>query len=265
MSDLGDLGLSSYEEAAYRALLQLGRAPASEVAETGDVPQGRVYDVLNGLASRDLVRVHRSSDPRRYAAVDPETAVDRLLAERERELAAERERYADLAEAARTELSETLPVEGQFWEVGLGADDAVAAMREQFDRAEDRLLSVVGPPYGESDPEALRRETDAYAELVAGDVDAKLLTTPAIVEASPVSGLDDALDTEGFAVRTTSEVGLTFDVLDGEEVYLGVPAPFEAGERVGAVVVRDADFARRMEDRFESAWERASPVESVVR
>lgn len=264
MSDLGDLGLSSYEEAAYRALLQLGRAPASDVAETGDVPQGRIYDVLNGLASRDIVRVHRGSEPRRYTAVDPETAVDRLLAERERELAAERERYADIAEAARTELSETLPVEGQFWEVGLGADDAVAAMREQFDRAEDRLYSVVGPPYGESDPDALRRETEAYAELVAGDVEARLLTTPAVVEASPVADLRDALDVEGFAVRTTPEVGLTFDVLDGEEVYLGVPAPFDAGERVGAVVVRDPDFARRMEDRFESAWERATPVESVV-
>jgi len=164
MSDLGDLGLSSYEEAAYRALLGLGRATASEVAETGDVPKGRVYDVLNGLAARDLVRVHRGSEPRRYAAVDPETAVDRLLAERERELAAERERYADIAEATRTELSETVPVEGQFWEVGVGADDAVAAMREQFDRADDRLWSVVGPPYGESDPEADSASSSRVAE-----------------------------------------------------------------------------------------------------
>jgi len=265
MSDLGDLGLSSYEEAAYRALLGLGRATASEVAETGDVPKGRVYDVLNGLAARDLVRVHRGSEPRRYAAVDPETAVDSLLAERERELAAERERYADIAEATRTELSETVPVEGQFWEVGVGADDAVAAMREQFDRADDRLWSVVGPPYGESDPEAVRRETEAYVDLVTGGVEAKLLTTPAIVEASPVTDIQNALDTDGFAVRTTEAVGLTFDVLDGEEVYLGVPAPFEAGERVGAVVVRDSDFARRMEARFEAAWARSTPVESVVR
>jgi sugar-specific transcriptional regulator TrmB len=199
MSDLGDLGLSSYEEAAYRALLGLGRATASEVAETGDVPKGRVYDVLNGLAARDLVRVHRGSEPRRYAAVDPETAVDRLLAERERELAAERERYADIAEATRTELSETVPVEGQFWEVGVGADDAVAAMREQFDRADDRLWSVVGPPYGESDSEAVRRETEAYVDLVTGGVEAKLLTTPAIVEASPVTDIQNALDTDGFA------------------------------------------------------------------
>jgi len=180
MSDLEDLGLSGYGAAAYRALLQLGRAPASEVAETGDVPQGRIYDVLNGLAARDLVRIHRGSDPRRYAAVDPDTAVDRLLAERERELDAERERYADLADAVSRELAQTLPVEGQFWEVGMGADDA--AMREQFDRADDRLLSVVGPPYDESDPAAVRRETEVYADLVAGDVEAKLLTTPGIVE-----------------------------------------------------------------------------------
>jgi len=263
MSDLGDLGLSSYEEAAYRALLQLGRATASDVAETGDVPKGRIYDVLNGLAARDIVRAHTGSEPRRYEAVHPDEAVDRLLAERERELAAERDRYENLADSVSTELSRTVPVEGQFWEVGLGADDAVAAMGEQFDRADDRLYSVVGPPYGESAPEAVRRETEAYADLVAGDVEARLLTTPELVAANPTEALVDALDSaEGFAVRTTSTIDLTFDVLDGEEVYLNAPAPFTPGERVGAVVVRDSEFASRMEARFEEAWAEAEPVVS---
>lgn len=261
MSDLGELGLSAYEEAAYRALLTLGRATASEVAESGDVPKGRVYDVLNGLAARDLVRVHTANEPRRYAAVDPETAADRLLAERERELDAERQRYAELADSVSTELAETLPVEGQFWEVGVGADDAVAAMREQFDRADDRLYSVVGPPYEESAPDALRRETEAYAELVTGDVEARLLTTPGVVEASPVDDLAATVDeVDGFAVRTTPRIHLTFDVLDGAEVYLNAPAPFSPGDRVGAVVVRDADFASRMARRFERAWADADPV-----
>jgi len=263
MSDLGDLGLSSYEEAAYRALLKLGRATASDVAATGEVPKGRIYDVLNGLAARDIVRAHTGSEPRRYEAVHPEEAVDRLLAERERELAAERERYENLAESASTELSRTVPVEGQFWEVGMGDDDAVAAMGEQFDRADDRLYSVVGPPYGESAPEAIRRESEAYADLVAGDVEAKLLTTPALADSNPTEALADAQESaEDFAVRTTADIDLTFDILDGEEVYLNAPAPFESGERVGAVVVRDAAFASRMEARFEEAWAKADPVVS---
>ncbi len=85
MSELGMLGLSSYEEKVYRSLLVTGAATATELSEISAVPKGRIYDVLNGLEARRLIRM-RSSDPNQYVAVQPETVVDRLLAERAYEL-----------------------------------------------------------------------------------------------------------------------------------------------------------------------------------
>lgn len=262
MSDLGDLGLSGYEERAYRALLALGAATASEVAASSDVPKGRIYDVLNGLAARDVVDVRSGGEARTYVPVDPDEAVDRLLAERKRELDRERDRYEDLAEAVSEELARTVPVEGQFWEIGMGSDDAVAGMREQFDRADDHLLSVVGPPYDATPFDAYRPEVDAYADLVDTDVEVKLLTTPDVLSKQPPEQLTTALaDASEFAVRTTPDVRLTFDVVDGEQVYLSVPAPFTPAERAGAVVVRDADLAGSMADRFRTAWADARAVD----
>jgi sugar-specific transcriptional regulator TrmB len=264
MSDLGELGLSSYEESAYRALLRRGRATASEVAAAGDVPKGRVYDVLNALAGRDVVRVHAASDPRRYEAVPPDIAVDRLLAERKRELDAERDRYERVAEAVSSDLAGTMPTAAQFWAIGVGDEDAVAGMHEQFDRADESLLSVVGPPYDAAAFEAYSREVDAYADLVAADIEVQLLTTPAILDSQPSEQLVDALDTaEDFAVRTAPGIHLSYDVLDGEEVYLSVPAPFEAGERVGGAVVRDENLAADLTDRFERVWADATPVDTA--
>lgn len=264
MGDLTELGLSSYEASAYRTLLSLGPATASEVAEASEVPRGRIYDVLNGLAARDVVRT-RAGPARQYEAVDPDRAVERLLAERERELARERERYEELAESVSDELSRTVPLRGQFWEVGLGGDGAVTGMREQFGRAEEHLLSVVGPPYGEAPFEAYSDEADAYADLVAADVEVKLLTTPAVVEAGHSPQLADALaDDPDFAVRALPGIGLSYDVIDGREVYLSVPAPFAAGERVGSAVVRDADLAGSMAARFREAWRDAEPVDPAA-
>lgn len=265
MSELGELGLSGYEEAAYRSLLTLGRATASDVADGAGVPRGRVYDVLNGLAARNLVRTHAASEPRRYEAVDPEVAVDRLLAERTRDLEAERERYESLADAASAELTRTLPVASQFWGIGMDDGDAVVGIREEFDRADERLWSVVGPPYEAAPVETYDAEVDAYADLVTDDLDVRLLTTPGALEsgfAERFRGLVE--DIPSFAVRTTPDARLSFDVIDDAAVCLTLPAPFEAGDRTGAVVVRDADLADAMASRFRAAWADATPVDPAT-
>ncbi|WP_161782639.1 TrmB family transcriptional regulator, partial [Halococcus sediminicola] len=75
MTVLGELGLSSYEEKVYRTLLVTGSVTAAELSDTSGVPKGRIYDVVNGLEARNLIW-RQSSDPNRYAAVQPESVVD---------------------------------------------------------------------------------------------------------------------------------------------------------------------------------------------
>ncbi|SFR98656.1 Sugar-specific transcriptional regulator TrmB [Halomicrobium zhouii] len=265
MSDLTELGLSSYEEQAYRALLTLGPATAQQVSETSDVPKGRVYDVLNALAARDLVEVRAGAEPRQYAAADPDEAVDRLLDERRADLRDERARYEQLAADVSAELSTAVPSESRFWPIPLGSEDAVAGMGEQFDAAEASLLSVVAAPYEGAALEAYRDEIDAYADLVRTGLEVKLLTTPALIDRTPSDQLARAVaDAPDFAVRTTTGINLTYDVLDRDAVYLSVPTPFTDGERLGAVLVRDDDLADRLEGRFREAWAAAEPVEPAV-
>jgi sugar-specific transcriptional regulator TrmB len=124
MSDLGELGLSSYEEKAYRALIALGPATAREVSEASDVPMGRIYDVLNGLDAREVVRTQPSTEPTTYAAVDPAVAIDRLLAERKRELDAKAARYEQVADAVASELAATTPTKSRFWSASLDGEAA---------------------------------------------------------------------------------------------------------------------------------------------
>lgn len=265
MSDLTELGLSSYEEKVYRALLTLGPATAPRISEASDVPRGRIYDVLNALAARDVVERRSGPEPRRYAAVEPDEAVERLLAERRADLREERARYEQVAADVSTELSTTVPSESRFWPIPIGSEDAVAGMGEQFDAAEESLLSVVGTPYESASETASRREIDAYTDLVRDGLEVKLLTTPSLVERAPTTELARAMaDAPSFAVRTTDEVHLTYDVLDRRAVYLSVPTPFTDGERLGAVLVRDDDLADRLETRFREVWETARPVEPEV-
>ena len=74
---LGELGLSTYAARTFVGLQKLGVATASEVADVTDVPRSQVYGATEELESVGLVDTHQSS-PRRYRAVDVETARDLL-------------------------------------------------------------------------------------------------------------------------------------------------------------------------------------------
>jgi sugar-specific transcriptional regulator TrmB len=260
MSDLADLGLSSYEEKAYRSLLSLGPATAREVSEAGDVPRGRVYDVLNGLDARGIVRT-REGEPTTYAPVDPEVAADRLLSARERDIEAERQRYEDAAAGVKSSLAGPVPTEGRFWSVPAGSKTARSILEAQFAAADERILSVVGPPYDRLDWTDHRAELSAMTDLLEGDLDLRWILTEDLVEAVPDAAWDELPAGPGSPeVRSATEVFASFDVIDREAVYVTVPAPFAADDVLGGVVVRDAELVERLETRFERFWERAAPV-----
>jgi len=255
MSDLAELGLSSYEAGVYRTLLSLGAAPAREISDASDVPRGRIYDVLNTLDSRGLVRTHDSREPTRYAAVDPEVAVDRLLDERRRELSEQRQHYESVAQKVSEQLSPAIPTESRFWTAPLGSEEALSLARDQQELAEDRITSVIGAPYENAVWEQYAAEIDVIEREIDAELDVRVL-----VSESLLSGIGDEIQnelfdlSEGLAVRSTPDLSITVDVVDGHTVYVHVTDPFDPSERLGVVAVRDEAFADSIEIAFENVW-----------
>ncbi|MFC6836770.1 TrmB family transcriptional regulator [Halomarina ordinaria] len=53
-----EAGLSPYQASTYVALLDLGTASATELAEAAEVPSARIYDVLRDLESRGYIETY---------------------------------------------------------------------------------------------------------------------------------------------------------------------------------------------------------------
>ncbi|AEM38996.1 transcriptional regulator, TrmB [Pyrolobus fumarii 1A] len=108
VSELIELGLNRYEARAYIALLRLGEAPASTVAEAARIPLTRVYDVLSSLEEKGLVMVIHQR-PKLYKAVEPRLALSNLVGYLEARFREELDRKRRLADALVEKLASVEP------------------------------------------------------------------------------------------------------------------------------------------------------------
>ncbi|WP_336036360.1 TrmB family transcriptional regulator [Halobacterium yunchengense] len=262
MSRLAELGLSSYEEQCYRALVARGPSSAQAASDASGVPMGRVYDVLNGLAARGLVTTE-PTEPTTYAAVPPTEAADVLLAERRSELDAHAQRYERLAEEVGDDLAATPPAEGRFWTAPLGSDAAVTLTERAFVDAESSVRSAMSRPYASAAWTDYEAELTAFHDALPVDHDVRALVDARVLDGVPADVRDRYRDGDAIAVRVTTGLSLTFDVVDDDRVFFHVPHPLDDGERLGGVELRDDALVDRLAHRFERAWDAAKPLGAV--
>jgi len=82
---LTSCGLNEYESKAYSSLVFLGPSKAGMISRESNVPQSKIYEVLDQLMGKQLVEMF-DGRPKEFKAVPPETALRNLLEERTREL-----------------------------------------------------------------------------------------------------------------------------------------------------------------------------------
>lgn len=264
MESLCDLGVSSYEAQAYRGLLAIGSGTAQEVSEEAEVPMGRVYDALNGLESRGLVRVQTAGEPKRYAPVEPDAAVDRLIEARRRELRAEIESY----EAGRDDLVERLdairrPID-RFWTATVGPDETVELLLERIDGADERIVLVAATLLDRFDDRVRERLLEAVLDALGRGVEVWVLLSPSVLDAATGTMGDDraalVLDRGGLTARVSERLHGNFHLIDGREVCLALAHPLDPDRLFGMIDVHDEQFAERVADNFRDVWAAADPV-----
>ena len=262
MTDLRELGLSSYEDRAYRALLELGTATAREVAQASGVPMGRIYDALGRLEARDLIRSQTGNRPRRYVAVEPSIAVDRLLDDRKREIRSELDRLDRLAEAAVEGLERPGPVEGRFYTVAVGPNESVSLLLERLDAADEQIVVTAAEPTGQFDLDDVGgRVLDRLAGALDRGVAVSLLLDRRLVETAP-DRLINAINREpfiddAFSIRVTDAIHGTFNLIDENEVCIEIANPLWTNDIVGLIDLHDPRLAIEFENGFRERWDEA--------
>ncbi|MGM0605507.1 MAG: TrmB family transcriptional regulator [Halobacteriota archaeon] len=266
MASLRDLGLSEYEARSYRSLLRTGPTTAKELSRSSEVPMGRIYDVLNSLEQHNLVRSQAASRPKKYVAVEPEAALDRLLEDKHRELDERAQQYRTVVDELVDELDSAEPVSGKFWTAAVGEDETIDLLVERIAAAESEIVMIAGSPGSGFDLGTVGdRVTETIEVALDRDVDVSLLLSRSLVSDLPKSVgrtyAEKLADHPGFAVRTANTVDGTFNVIDGVEVCIEVPNPLDPEQAFAMIDLKDPEFATDVQEVFAPQWEQADPLE----
>ncbi|ELY94187.1 TrmB family transcriptional regulator [Natrialba hulunbeirensis JCM 10989] len=254
---LAELGLSGYEARAYLALAHNGSLTADEVASEADIPQGRIYDVLNSLVDRSLVRAD-DGRPRTYVHVESTEAVDRLLETRVTELEDKQsayERTASVAADALADLSYSSDTAGEGFATSALHDQAAQdLLLERFAAADDSIrITVDAVDIG---PEWRDVFSTRLADLLETGLSVRLLASDLSSATDKLGALVDA----GLDVREVERVPQQrFIVIDGIEVCLEVVNPVDDEELLAVVNFRDNETARELAESFDELWAGAAP------
>ncbi len=265
MASLRDLGLSEYESRAFRALLTAGPTTAKELSRASDVPMGRIYDVLNSLETYNLVRSQTASRPKKYVAVEPETALDRLLADKKRELQEKIDQYEDIVDDLSDQLDTAEPVDEPFWTAALGPAEASDLLVERLAAADERIVTVASSPTQPFDLDAVGvRIIEEFEAALDRGATVSVLLRPEVLEEIPEAVgerySDQLQQRDAFAVRTSTDVTGTFELIDRSEVCIEVPHPLENGDTFAVIDLKDREFASGVESAFEARWAEAEPL-----
>jgi sugar-specific transcriptional regulator TrmB len=225
---------------------------------------GRIYDVLNGLETHDLVRSQTASRPQKYAAVEPRTALDRLLEEKREELAEAERQYEAVVEELAEQL-ESGPIEEAFWTASVGTEETIDLLVERLSTADERLVVVGSAPDNYDVRAAADRIVDGIEDALERGVEVFMLLPPSFYDEIPTEvgrEYEQRLRAhEEFHVRASERVSSTFEIIDESEVCIEVPHPL-GGSTFAAIAVRDREFAAGVYEEFEPRWEEAEPPDS---
>lgn len=255
---LTELGLTSYEAAAYLTLLRRDSFTASELSQKAHIPRQRIYDVIDSLTEKGLCQL-RTSSPCTLAATEPVLALTALSTRLTGELEGRRDTIAARG-AEVTGSLQSLYKEGRGQETPLSyvhiyRDRAqIAAVARELARAaqEEIKLCLRGPAVFDPGVSA-----ELLGDALTRGVSCRALCTSEVSLGREFGSLLARYSGRGLAVRRLEGSGFPAPralVFDDHAVLLFFPEPLAGPPSFQTVVIRHPEMLLMMNFTFESLW-----------
>ncbi len=224
-----------YEAAAYSVLAKHGPLEATDVVVRANIPQGRVYDVLNRLHSEGVVIKH-GRQPTQYAAQNPKQIIEPKKEAFDRVAT---EAINSLEPAYEMNLEEE---QHPAW-VTKNISGVATQVRDLMDAVNNRLWILERSLWFK------KIDIERLDSLAKQNVDVRVLGW------NPRQDLNRVVsETDKVTVRELKKVQTSFYIGDDDRILLNL----NDGET--GIIFRDEAMAKILIERFEDLYQGASEV-----
>ena len=250
VTQLSQLGLTSYEAKAYVALTRRDSSTAAQAARLAGVPRQRIYDVLASLVEKGLA-VTRPGRVIKYAPTAPDLALEGLLERRRQELAA-------LEHAAEQMVQKLKPA----YDAGQEHTDPLEyievlrdrrAINERFEELQQgikhEILVFTKPPYATPAQENVEGLEVAASHRACSVYEFSAFDDPAFVE-----GVRRFVDA-GEDARFVPELPLKLVIIDESIVMFGMEDPVAGRVELTMLVIEHPSLAKILKTAFMAYWD----------
>jgi DNA-binding GntR family transcriptional regulator/DNA-binding CsgD family transcriptional regulator len=246
--DLTAAGIEPFDESVYRAAVSRRVASPAEIAGALGCSAERVGRALDRLREQGLVG-RLAGTRRRYAAIEPQAALDALVRARTGELDHVRLAAAELSRmfaAAREDAAEEV-------EIATGGDALARWFVTLQQEARHEVLTLDRPPY------ALTTSNPVEAAAMTRGVTYRAVYAPEALEWPGV--LDDIRELVKHGEQARVLPGLRVKVAIADRKLALIPLSLDL-TRVRAAIIRPSALLDAMVDYWELCWRQALPLDA---
>lgn len=164
VGDLTSLGLTKNEAKAYHSLVRLGKSSARVIAEDSGIPRSKVYETLDLLEKRGIIKKITGSDPTLFDPAPVDAALDHLEEKVKSSATSARKKLQGLQSLRGTEAKEFA------WAVQ-GMEQVIMGLRTAIENAEEYIYIA------SVSPNLLGHLRGAFSTAKSRDVKIELFTT----------------------------------------------------------------------------------------
>ena len=164
VGDLTSLGLTKNEAKAYHSLVRLGKSTARVIAEDSGIPRSKVYETLDLLEKRGIIKKVAGSDPALFDPAPVDAALDHLEEKVKSSATSARKKLKGLQSLRGTEAKE-------FAWAEQGMEQVIMGLRTSVENAQEYIYIA------SASPSLLGHLRGAFSAAKSRGVEIELFTT----------------------------------------------------------------------------------------
>jgi sugar-specific transcriptional regulator TrmB len=276
---LKNLKVSSYGIASYMSLLPSNTFTAREICKRSGVPGGRIYEVLEDLKEKGLIRIQESR-PKKYVAIPPNIAFHSLISHLKEENQKNINLLINRAKNLETDLFKSNLLKKNdtsrvFWSTALGYYSIESLYINSIRELEEELLiNVLIDKNTSKRITFLKRVFDEIFKALNRGIQIKFLCSfkneeEQFSERTKINQIklyNDLTEkfknvynlsssTDGLEIRATfTNIPTYYDLFDKKRVILRLQNPLNPSDIFACLNVLDPKLALELRKKFLNIW-----------